>query len=128
MSQLNEKEESVLLPFFVTPLIVDIVSGFVAIAVDKEAITPSVFVDNVLNGFFVVVWTCSGSDELDGVVFSDFFSGSRISVEEPPDEIGTKEEVVEVWDSVDEFDCGAADDDSMSTEVDWEVAVALDDT
>lgn len=128
MSQLNEKEESVLLPFFVTPLIVDIFSGFVAIAVDKEAITPSVFVDNVLNGFFVVVWTCSGSDELDGVVFSDVFSGSRISVEEPPDEIGTKEEVVEVWDSVDEFDCGAADDDSMSTEVDWEVAVALDDT
>lgn len=44
-----------LLPFFVTPLIVDIFLGFVAIAVDKEAITPSVFVDNVLNGFFVVV-------------------------------------------------------------------------
>lgn len=55
LSQLNEKEESVLLPFFVTPLIVDIFSGFVAIAVDKEAITPSVFVDNVLNGFFVFV-------------------------------------------------------------------------
>lgn len=44
-----------LLPFFVTPLIVDIFSVFVAIAVDKEAITPSVFVDNVLNRFFVVV-------------------------------------------------------------------------
>lgn len=81
-----------------------------------------------MNGFFVVVWTCSGSDELDGVVFSEVFSGSRLSVEEPPDEIGTKEEVVEVWYSIDEFDCGAADDDSMSTEVDWEVAVALDDT
>lgn len=81
-----------------------------------------------MNRFFVVVWTCSGSDELDGVVFSEVFSGSRLSVEEPPDEIGTKEEVVEVLDSVDEFDCGAADDVSMSTEVDWEVAVALDDT
>lgn len=80
-----------------------------------------------MNGSFVVVWTCSGFDELDGVVFSEVFSGSRLSVEEP-DEIGSKEEVVEVWDSVDEFDCGAADDDSMSTEVDWEVAVALDDT
>lgn len=44
-----------LLPFFVTPLIVDIFSGFVALAVDKEAITPSVFVENVLNGSFVVV-------------------------------------------------------------------------
>lgn len=46
---------NVVISFFVTPLIVDIFSGFVAIAVDKEAITPSVFVDNVLNGFFVVV-------------------------------------------------------------------------
>lgn len=44
-----------LLPFFVTPLIVDIFSGFVELVVDKEAITPSVFVDNVLNGSFVVV-------------------------------------------------------------------------
>lgn len=44
-----------LLPFVVTPLIVDIFAGFVALVVDKEVITPSVFVDNVLNGSFVVV-------------------------------------------------------------------------
>lgn len=44
-----------LLPFVVTPLIVDIFAGFVALVGDKEVTTPPVFVDNVLNGSFVVV-------------------------------------------------------------------------
>lgn len=108
-----------LLPFVVTPLIVDIFAGFVALVVDKEVITPSVFVDNVLNGSFVVVWTLSGFGELDGDVFNKVLSVSRLSVEEPTDEIWTKEELVEVEDNEDEFDCCAADDDFMSTEVDW---------
>lgn len=107
-----------LLPFVVTPLIVDIFAGFVALVVDKEVITPSVFVDNVLNGSFVV-WTLSGFGELDGDVFNKVLSVSRLSVEEPTDEIWTKEELVEVEDNEDEFDCCAADDDFMSTEVDW---------
>lgn len=107
-----------LLPFVVTPLIVDIFAGFVALVVDKEVITPSVFVDNVLNGSFVV-WTLSGFGELDGDVFNKVLSVSRLSVEEPTDEIWTKEELVEVEDNEDEFDCCAADDDFMSTEADW---------
>lgn len=113
--------------FFVILLIVDIFLGFVVIVVDKEVIILFVFVDNVLNGFFVVVWICFGFDELDGVVFSEVFFGSRLLVEELFDEIGIKEEVVEVWDSVDEFDCGVVDDDFMLIEVDWEVVVVLDD-
>lgn len=116
-----------LLLFFVILLIVDIFLGFVVIVVDKEVIILFVFVDNVLNGFFVVVWICFGFDELDGVVFSGVFFGSRLLVEELFDEIGIKEEVVEVWDSVDEFDCGVVDDDFMLIEVDWEVVVVLDD-
>lgn len=107
-----------LLPFVVTPLIVDIFAGFVALVVDKEVITPSVFVDNVLNGSFVV-WNLSGFGELDGDVFNKVLCVSRLSVEEPTDEIWTKEELVEVKDNEDEFDCCAADDDFMSTEVDW---------
>lgn len=113
--------------FFVILLIVDIFLGFVVIVVDKEVIILFVFVDNVLNRFFVVVWICFGFDELDGVVFSEVFFGSRLLVEELFDEIGIKEEVVEVWDSVDEFDCGVVDDDFMLIEVDWEVVVVLDD-
>lgn len=116
-----------LLLFFVILLIVDIFLGFVVIVVDKEVIILFVFVDNVLNGFFVVVWICFGFDELDGVVFCEVFFGSRLLVEELFDEIGIKEEVVEVWDSVDEFDCGVVDDDFMLIEVDWEVVVVLDD-
>lgn len=113
--------------FFVILLIVDIFLGFVVLVVDKEVIILFVFVDNVLNGFFVVVWICFGFDELDGDVFSEVFFGIRLLVEELFDEIGIKEEVVEVWDSVDEFDCGVVDDDFMLIEVDWEVVVVLDD-
>lgn len=116
-----------LLLFFVILLIVDIFLGFVVLVVDKEVIILFVFVDNVLNRFFVVVWICFGFDELDGVVFSEVFFSSRLLVEELFDEIGIKEEVVEVWDSVDEFDCGVVDDDFMLIEVDWEVVVVLDD-